>query len=195
MNKSTLRFGAGAVLAFLLAFTTMAFAATAVEPSNGSLLDYLKPVYDAFVHGHYMLAGMAALVFAVAVIKRYAPGVVGRWANRDPGSSVLVLLASFGTAMTASLAGGAGVTWVMLKAAAMIAAGAAGGYSLIKKVIIEPFLRPLAARAPAWAQPIFALVFWIFDKPSPVEVAEAAGDAAVEAKPAPGPGVKMEDVP
>ncbi len=58
---------------------------------------------------------------------------------------------------------------------------------MFKNLIIEPLLKPLAAKAPAWMQPLFQLVFWVFDKPSAVATAEAAGKAAVAA--APGAGI------
>jgi len=69
---------------------------------------------------------------------------------------------------------------------------------------MEPILRPLAAKAPAWMQPIFNAVFWIFDHATgsdgaaAIAEAEKAGTAAVDA--APGPGVggvigKPKDLP
>jgi hypothetical protein len=173
------------ILVFMFAFTAAAFAAGAATPDDGSLLELLRPVYDAFASGRYLYAGMLSLVLVVAVLKRYAPEKYGirAFVHGDAGGALLTLLAAFGGAMATSLAAGAGASWMMVKTATMIAIGAAGGYSLIKKLIVEPILKPLAAKAPAWAQPIFSLVFWIFDKPTPVEKAEADGQAAVDAHP------------
>jgi hypothetical protein len=37
-----------------------------------------------------------------------------------------------------------------------------------------------------WTQPFFAVVFYIFDRKTPTQEAEEAGQAAVEAKPSKG---------
>jgi hypothetical protein len=131
---------------------------------------------------------MLALVLAVAAAKRYAPGKVGAWMATDVGGTATTLVMSFAGALATTLSTGGGVTWAMAKSAGLIAVGAAGGYAMIKKLVIEPFLKPLSKKAPAWAQPIFQIVFWIFDRKTPVEKAEVAGEAAVVAKPAPGRG-------
>lgn len=175
-----------ALLTLLGCFTATALAAGAATPGDESLLEMAKPIYDAFVHGQKLYAGMLALVLVIAAMKRYAPGKVGAWLQTDIGGALTTLVMSFAGAMATSLAGGVGVSFAMVKAAAMIAVGAAGGYSLIKKLVVEPFLKPLSKKAPAWAQPIFAVVFWIFDKKSPVAEAEAAGEAAVKADPGKG---------
>lgn len=172
------------VLVFMAVFTATALAADAAAAATGEagMLDMLRPVYDAFTSGQYLYAGMLALVLTVALVKRYA-GPHVPFLQGDIGGSLLTLVASFAGALATSLAGGVGVSFAMVKTATMIAVGAAGGYSLIKRLIIDPILRPLAAKAPAWTQPLFGLVFFIFDRPSPVAVAEAAGDAAVKANP------------
>lgn len=166
--------------------TATAIAANAADmPDASGIVDMLKPIYEAFVHGQKLYAGMLALVLAVALMRRYAPDWKGvrAFIHGDTGGALTTLLMSFGTSMAASLAGGAGASWLMVKSASMIAFGAAGGYTLVKRIIVDPILRPLAAKAPAWAQPIFALVFWIFDKDTPVAAAQAAGQAAVDAQP------------
>jgi hypothetical protein len=178
----------------LFAFATVAAAtslAGAPAPAASSspdglsaVLDALRPIYDAFTGGHYLYAGMLALVLAVALTKRYL-GPKVPWLHTDVGGSTLTLVGAFGAALAAALAGGGGVSWAMAQAALYIAVGAAGGYSLVKRLLVPP-LRALAAKCPAWSQPIFALVFWIFDKPDAVAVAQAAGDAAVKAKPSTG---------
>lgn len=170
-----------AILAFLATFTATAVAAAATLPADVGF-DMLKPVYDAFVHGQKLYAGMLALVVAVGLLKRYAPsGKIRDFVQGDTGGSLLTLVASFAGAMATSLGGGVAVSWEMVKTATSIAVGAAGGYTLFKRLVVDPILRPLASKAPTWTQPIFALVFWMFDKPSPVAQAEAAGDAAVSA--------------
>ena len=78
-----------------------------------------------------------------------------------------------------------GVTWAIARHALAIAVGAAGGYSLVKRLLI-PKIRWLASKCPAWAQPAFRMILWLFDAPDAVAKAEAAGAAAVKAKPSTG---------
>lgn len=191
----TIRFFTTLILLLLFGFVATAFAASATVPDDTSLLELLRPVYDAFAHGQYLIAGMAALVFAVAAAKRYAPAKWGiaDWVHGEVGGPLMILLGSFGATMMTSLAAGT-ATWAMFKTAGMIAAGAAGVYTLIKKLFIEPILKPLAAKAPKWMQPMFAMVFWFFDRPSPVAVAEAAGQKAVDEKPATGISSSIKEI-
>jgi hypothetical protein len=181
------------IAVFSFTATGLALAAGAAVSSttgDGSAFDLLRPVYDAFAGGHYAYAGMLALVLVVALLKRYAPAKYGisAFVHGDAGGSLLTLLASFGGAMATSLAGGAGISFAMAKTATLIAVGAAGGYAMIKKLIVEP-LRNSAwyqTKAPAWLKAGLQIAFWIFDKPDPVASAEDAGQKAVDAKPGAG---------
>lgn len=181
-----------AILIFLGMFTTAAFASSIAVPTDDSTIqEMLRAIVDAFQSGHKLYAGMIALSVAVIAVKKLAPKwkALDQKVHTDVGGAVLTLAGSFAAAMATSMAAGTYTpTWPMARAALYIAIGAAGGYVLIKKLIVEPLLRPLAKKAPVWAQPILALVFYIFDKPTPVEEAEAAGAKAVEAKPAQGMG-------
>lgn len=184
------------ILMFLGAFTGAALASTSAASDDAFSLEMLRPIYEAFTSGKQLYAGFLALIFAIAALKRYAPGKVKTWMQTDVGGTLTTLLLSFATAMTASLAGGAGITLAMLKNAFYVAAGAAGGYTMVRRLLIEPILKPLAAKAPAWAKPIFKVMFWLFDKPSPTEKAEVAGAEAVKANPAKGASnvVNIRDV-
>lgn len=187
--KRTAIFGA----AVLLSFTAVAWAAESVTGEGGSLFDLLRPVSEAFTSGQYLYAGMLALVLVVALTKKYL-GPRVPFLHTDVGGSLMTLVGSFAGALATTLAGGAMVNFAMVKAASLIAIGAAGGYSLIKRLLIDPVLRPLAAKAPAWSQPLFSMIFWIFDKKSPVEEAEAAGDAAVAKNPAEGAAPNVTEI-
>lgn len=173
-----------AAICALATFAGVALAAGAAEPPDGTLVDLARPIVDYVLSGHYLAASAAALVVLVAGLRRYG-------AKRLPflgsaiGGAVLTLFGAFGATVAVAAAGSTWITmgqaWLALK----IALTAAGGYSLLK-VLIEP----LVAKAPAWAQPILRLVTWIFDDHAAaaavVADAEAAGAAAVVAKPAPG---------
>jgi hypothetical protein len=174
-----------AALAFLLAFGGVALAADAVDPADGTL-DIAKSIYNAFSGGHYAYCGALGMILGVALVKRYL-GPKVPWLHSDAGGSTLALLGATATALSAGLASGGPVTWGLIKGAGMVGIGAAGGYAMLKNLVIEPLLKPLAAKAPAWAQPIFAMIFWVFDRPDPIATAVKAGDAAVAATPAEGP--------
>lgn len=183
-----MKFMAVLVLGFLGIFTATAFAANAVAPSPDDTYALLKAVVDAFTHGQKLYAGMLGLVAVVALVKKVAP----KWkklddlVHTDIGGSALTLVGSFALAMATTLATGGSPRWQMAKAALYIAIGAAGGYALVKRLLIDPVLRPFAAKCPAWTQPLFAVVFYIFDRKTPVQESEDAGQAAVEAKPSQG---------
>lgn len=176
----------------LVTFTATAFAAGTADPTGdgSTLIEMARPIFDAVMGGQWWLAASLALVFVVALVGRYggkAPGRAGRWLAKldasDAGRAVLVLLGSFGGAVATGLAaaGSGAMTWGLALVALKVAIGAAGIYSLAKKL-----LAPIVAKAPPWVQAIFAVVLWAFDRATgadPVADAEAAGDAAVVAHP------------
>ena len=159
----------------LISFSATAHAAAAVTPTDGTLLDTLQPVLEAFQHGHYLYAGSMALVLAVAIVRRYAPRYapsLADWFASDLGSAALALLGAFGASMVAR---GADVTWGMVWDSLCIAFGAAGGYATIKALVIAPYLTKLAGKGPAWMHEPMQLILWIFQEtgspPTPAEQA------------------------
>lgn len=182
-----------AVLTFLGVFTGVAVAAGAAEASDGSLMDLFTPVVDAFRGGDYPFAAAVMLVFLVAVTKKYG-------GNRFPflasgkGNALLVLLGSFGGAMATALAGEGTLSGHVAWTATGIAVAAAGGYSLIKTLIVEPLQDSdwYKNKAPGWVKSALSFALWIFNKPSPVATAEAAGQAAVDKDPPTGTGTPTE---
>lgn len=177
-------------LLLVVAFTGTVFAAGAASTDGGSLSDLLQPVWDAATHGHWWLAGSLALVAAVALFKRYAPGKARAWSHTDTGASILVLVGSFGGALATGLitAGTDAISTSLVVPALKVAFGAAGGYALIKTLVVGPLLGSMLwQRVPGVIRtPVeFALRF-VFSKPDVAAEAEAAGDQAVADKPAAG---------
>lgn len=176
----------------LVSFTATAFAAGAAAGPEESLLELLRPVYEAFASGHYVAAGALAVVLAVAALKRYAPGRAGAFLHSDVGGVTATLVVSFAGAIAAATGGGQAWTWSIAWNAGGIAFAAAGGYAMIKKLIVEPLLASswYQTRAPAWVKAIAKAVLWIFDKPAAgaevIREAEAAGADAVKANPSGG---------
>lgn len=180
----------------LAGFVVSANATSTVSPDDGSLLDLARPIFDEIMKGHYIAAAALGLIFSVALIKRYAPGKFGAFVHSDAGGSLTTLLMSFGGALATATMGGAAWTWGMLPAAGKVAFFAAGGYVLLKKLIVEPLLKPLSMKTPAWMMPMWGLLFFVFDKKvseaDALAGAKAAGDTAVLANPATGTGVLPE---
>lgn len=172
----------------LLSFGGMALAQGATLPEDSSVLDIFRPLWEAATGGHWWLAASLSLVVGVTLVKKYHPGKLGQWASTDVGGSSLVLIGSFGGALAAALAGSSSMSTGLAFNALKVAIGAAGGYTLLKKLLIDPVLRPLAEKAPAWLKPVLAVVLWAFDKPDPIAEAEKAGADAVKNNPGPGAG-------
>lgn len=172
----------------LVTFGGVAVAAGAAEPTDGSLLDLLKPVLDAFRGGQYVYAGALALVLAVAAVKHYG-GNRFPWLLSDIGSSILALLGSFAATLSVALGTGSKLGLGLLWTAGGVAVAAAGGYSLIKKLVIEPLIASnWYKNAPSWVVTGMDVVLWIFGEAtsSPIPAAEKAGTDAVAAHPAGG---------
>ena len=176
-------------LVMLLGFGATAFAADAAAPDSSSLLDLLKPVYQAFAGGHYAYAAALGVIAAVALVKRYAgSGKFGAFVHGNAGGSLTaLLLAGAGAAASGLATPDAHVTFALLKSALLVGIGAAGGYAVLKNLLVDPILKPLSAKAPSWMQPLFSLLFLFFDHGDAgreaLAKAKAAGDAAVTANP------------
>jgi hypothetical protein len=179
--------GLGLLGVLLTGFFVSAQAGQSMAPEDGSLLDMARPIFDEIMKGHYIASAALTLVLSVALLKRYAPGKLGTFVHSDAGGSLSTLLMSFGGALATATIGGAPWTWGMMWTAGGVAVTAAGGYVMFKKLIVEPILKPLSKKTPAWMAPAWGLVFWLFDKKvNELEAAQKAGDAAVAANPATG---------
>lgn len=183
-----------AVLCFgLLGFVGTAFAADAIAPDNQSnILDFARPAFDALMAGHYLAGAALALVFALTAFKRYAPGKMREFALSDAGGGLLALgISFFGAVATATLAGEGpfgGFTIAVAITSGKIAFLAAGGYVLVKKILVMPLLASAwyANKAPMWFKSVMGVVLWAFMSSSISEQAIEAGNEAVKDNPGPG---------
>lgn len=150
--------------AIFFSFSGVALAAEAVDPADGSA-DVARGVYDAVTGGHLAYAAALALVGAVALARKWGGGR-WKWMHTDAGSAGMVLAGAYGTALVAALSGGGALTPHVAWATFCVAVGTAGGYNLVKKLVVEPILMPLAARAPAAIRPILMMVIFWFEHAS-----------------------------
>lgn len=173
----------------ILAFGGTAFAATTVIGDDTSFLDLARPVYEAFANHQYSLMAMLLVVLVTALVKRYLGDKIA-FLHSDAGGAITALVMSFATAMAAGLVTpGATITFSLLKTAVLVGVGAAGAYALLKNLLVDPFLKPLANKVPAWLKPLFDLALFAFDhgdSDAAVTKATADGAAAVAAAPAEG---------
>lgn len=180
------------VLGFIaiVAFGATSFAAgTATTATDStSLLDLLKPVFDAFNGGHYAFAAALLVVALVAVVKRYFSGV--KFVHSDAGGALLALITAAAAASATALAApGATFSLGLLKSALLIGVGAAGGYTVLKDLFVDPILVPFLSKR-SWGAPVLLVINFVFSHGASAAdtkaAAAAAGEAAVTAKPATG---------
>lgn len=185
------------VAAILMSFVATAMAAdvtiTLVNDSS-SVSELLNAVLAAVTGGHYLLAASLGVIMLVGLLRKYG-GSRFPFLMTDHGGAILVLVTSFFGAISTALMAGAMPTLALAWTALGVAVTAAGGYSLVKKL-----LAPLVPKAPAWLRPVLNVVLWFFDRRSDqtLKAAKKAGDAAVAANPPTGvDGVvgKPTDVP
>ncbi len=172
-----MRFTALLILVFLGAFTGTALAADAADPS---LPDAARAVFDAVVHGQWWAAAAAAVVLACAAARKYMPATWKTGTKGDViGVTTTFTMAFAGAVLAWAMAPGAVMTAAVCLTALKIAFAAVGGYTLIHKV--AAWLVAWDA-LPPWALSAVRLLAMMVGS-NAVKKAEAAGAAAVEAKP------------
>lgn len=175
----------------LASFGATAYAADSVAGTESSLLDLLKPVYDAFRGGNYVAGAALAVVFSVAALRRYAPGRIAKFMRSDFGATLSTFLVAGAGSIAAASPDG---SWSlgMFKTAGGIAVAAAGGYTVIKKLLVDRLVASkwYQDKAPSWLKMGLRVVLWVFDKPAAtadtIAAAEQAGKDAVVAAPSNG---------
>lgn len=175
----------------LASFGATAYAASTATAAEESLLDMLKPVYDAFRGGHYIGAGALTVIFAVALLKRYAPGRLRKFVYSDLGGTLSAFLVAAAGSVAAS-SPDASWSWSILSTAFTLGLAGAGGYTVIKKVLVDRLLASTwyNTKAPSWIKMGLRVVLWVFAKPASeaavLAAAEKAGQDAVAAEPSRG---------
>ena len=178
-----------ATVALLFCFGGVALAADAVSPDSSSL-DIAKAVYDAFAGGHYAYCAALGVILLVALVKRYLGDKI-TWLHSDVGGTAMALVGATATAIVAAASASGGVVSIgLLKSALLVGVGAAGGYAVLKALLVDPILVPLLSKY-SWGGPVLAVINFVFDHGAgagaqAVAEAKTAGDAAVAAKPAQG---------
>jgi hypothetical protein len=165
-----------------------AFTATDVVVSAPAddLLAAGRAVLDAVRNGQGWLGAALALILATGLARKYGKSYIPFLAT-DAGGMVLTAVTSFAGACATALAAGSSISGALLLTAAGVAVAAMGGYRVLAKGLL-PLLDAAAQRWPNIAtKALSAGAHWLLDRtPESVKKAEAAGAAAVAAKPAGG---------
>lgn len=149
------------------AFSATAFAAGAVSDPSSSLPDLLQALVNAFSSGHDALGGALLTIGLAAIAKRYL-GDSFPFLHTNAGGTLLALVTASATAAAASLgAPGAQMTLDLLRSSLMVGIAAAGGFAVLKNVVVEPLLAPYLKKASPFVQSIGNWVMWIFDHSTP----------------------------
>lgn len=151
--------------ALVAAFAGVATAQTATVGEDTSLLELARPVLDAMLASNPGLAAALALVLIAALARRYGARA-WPWLATDAGGALIVLVGAFGGAAASTLYQGGAWSPTMAWAAFKIAAATGGGYSLVKRLVVDPVLRPyVIARLPQWIRvPVELWISAIFSK-------------------------------
>ena len=142
------------LLLFIVCFVLSACAVAMVDPQPSEVLRF---VIEAFSSGKYYYAAALILVALVGAAKYYGASRI-KWLATEQGGALLVLLGSFASVLSATLADGSTPSLSSIYQALIIAVTASGGYTIVKRLIVTPYLVPLAAKYPS-----LALILWIFE--------------------------------
>lgn len=174
-------------------FAGTAFAANAVSPDDGTLLDLARPIFDAIMNGQAWLAAALAVVFATAATRKYLPDAYGgRFIRGDVGGVLTAFSISFGGALATALAAGSSMSGQLALTGLKVALAAAGGYSVLHKLASAMIATKwYQSKAPAWLKTIVAFALGMLGssaaaRAKAIDKSKAAGSAAVAAKPAQG---------
>lgn len=129
--------------------TAPAAAAPAADDSLNQILGFAKSVMsDVQKKDWRMLAATVVMALAWA-LRKYGSSVpkLGPWMNTDRGGAVLALILGLCAGVGNALGGAGSLGWSTLVNSLLVSVTAAGGFTLMKK-IISPSDKP-AAPAPA----------------------------------------------
>lgn len=178
-----MRFIALLVVIFLGAFTGTALAADAVSGSEPSLNEAARAIYDAVMHSQWWVVAAYGVIVAMIGARKFMPESWKTGTKGDVvGTAAAFALAFAGSIASVMVAPGASMSWAVMLTALKIGVAAIGGYTIIHKL-----LGWLAAASfmPPWLTAALKLIGALVGS-NAIKRAEAAGDAAVAAKPSTG---------
>lgn len=178
-----MRFTAFLILVLIGAFTGTALAAEASATMDPSLLELARPIFDAVMQSQWWAAAALGVVMVCAVVRKYMPVAWKTGTKGDiVGTATAFTTAFAGAIATWAMAPGAAMTGAVALTALKIGAAAIGGYTAIHKV--ASWLLAWG-KLPPWAVSILRMTTLLVGS-NAVAKAEAAGAAAVVAKPSTG---------
>lgn len=178
-----MRFAALCILIILGAFTGTALAANAAAASDPSLSETARMIFDAVMHSNWWAAAAYAVILAMVGARKLMPASWKEGVKGDIiGTAAAFVLAFAGSVATVMMAPGAAMTMAVALTSLKIGAMAIGGYTIVHKIV---GWLGTASWMPMWAMSALRLVAMMVGS-NAIKQAEAAGQAAVDAKPATG---------
>lgn len=104
----------------------------ALNPEN--LAEFAQLVLDAVASKNYLLLASLGVIAVVYVLRRFAGGKFP-WLRTDRGGALLVLLTSIAGGFANAFLAGSPLSWGLVLSAVTTGLAAAGGYSIIKKLV------------------------------------------------------------
>lgn len=156
--------------------------ATVAAANQDPLVELVRLLWVAITGGEFISIVVALLVIISSLLARF--GVhLSKWFGTGAGRAVITLLVAFSGGLSSALAVGTPITWGVLRTVIVFALTAAGGYSLIKALIVEPLTPWMRDRAPEWLRLIWRGLTWVYDRlvkpePSPLPLAKVARERA-----------------
>lgn len=176
-----MKFAASLVIIFIGFFTGTALASGVIEDPLAS--EVLRQILDAIVNGQWWAAAAGAVIGACALVRWRMPESWKAGTRGDiVGVATAFLMAFAGAVGTWAVTPDAVMSLGVVTAAGKIGIAAIGGYTVLHKAI--GWLTAWSG-LPPWARTVLNVLAMLIGS-SAVKKAEAAGDAAAAANPAPG---------
>lgn len=168
------------VLALLAGFAGTALAANAAAASDPSLSESARLIFDAVMHSQWWAAAAYGVILACIGARKLMPSSWKEGVKGDViGTALVFVLAFAGAIATWAVAPGATMTTAVAMTAVKIGAAAIGGYTAIHKLV---GWMASWGKLPPWAMSALRLLSFAVGS-NAIAKAEAAGAAAVAAKP------------
>lgn len=155
--------------------------ATKASISEDPLFELARMLWVAIDKGEFISIAVTSLVMFSALLARFGVRLTS-WFGTGAGKAVITLLVTFSGGLSAALATNTEITWEILRTVSIFALATAGGYSLIKVLIVEP-LTPWMQNRAAWIRSVWRALTWVYDRlvppsPSPLPLSKNARQRA-----------------
>lgn len=157
------------VLVYLVLLVTLRVAHAATQfvavaaASEDPLFELTRLLWAAISDGDGVSIVVAVLVMLSALLARFGVRLT-YWFGTSAGRALITLFVTFSSGLSSALAAGTEITWDVIRSVSIFAATTAGGYSLIKALIVEPLTPWMRDSAPEWLRVGWRGLTWVYDR-------------------------------